>query len=170
MTQKETQTLETTIRTILTDEAQALALDFVAYLRISGAEFERGGGLWVDKFYWYVKYRNEFVGFIFINGYSDVGDTTEPEGWIFWSDNYISDIFAEYKVDEHTKEIAYNHVDIGTCGGGIKVNVFGKEFYPVCNGTTFRFDNPNAEEIECVKKLIQIRIEDIMTGKKVTPT
>jgi ribosomal-protein-alanine N-acetyltransferase len=158
--------METTIRTILTDEPQALALDFIAHLRSNGVVFERGGGYWADKFYWYVKYRNEFVGFILINGYSDVGDTTEPEGWIFWSDNYISDTFAEYKVDERTKEIAYNHVDIGTCGGGIKVNVFGKEFYPVCNGTTFRFNNPNAEEIECAKKLIEIRIKDIVDPQK----
>jgi hypothetical protein len=166
MTNKGTQTLESIIRIILPVESQALALDFAAYLRLSGVEFERGGGYWADKFYWYVKYRNEFVGFILINGYSNVDDTSEPEGWVFWSDSFVSDIFSEYKVDEHTKEIAYNHVDIGTCGGGTKVNVFGKEFYPVCNGTTFRFNNPNSEEIECIKKLIELRIKDIVETQK----
>jgi DNA-binding transcriptional MerR regulator len=156
---------EITIRTVLTGETQALTLDFVAHLRSLGAEFERSTtDYWANKLYWYIKYRNEFVGFILINGYGDVGDKTEPEGWIFWSDNYISDTFSEYTIDERIKEIAFNHVDIGTCGGGLTVNLFGKEFYPVCNGTTFRFNNPNTEEIECAKKLAEMRIKDIMNN------
>jgi hypothetical protein len=39
---------------------------------------------------------------------------------------------------------------------------FGKSFYPVCNCTTFRFNNPNAEEVEYEIKLIEIRIKDII--------
>ena len=60
------------------------------------------------------------------------------------------------------KEIAWKHVDIcGNCGGcknpgGNRKTIFGKEFDNICV-TPMRFDNPNAETIECVKKLIDIR-------------
>jgi 7-cyano-7-deazaguanine synthase in queuosine biosynthesis len=55
----------------------------------------------------------------------------------------------------------------GGCGNpsGSHKTIFGTEFDNVCI-TTFRFDNPNAEEIECAKKLIEIRIKDIMIKKK----
>ncbi|GHV06659.1 hypothetical protein FACS1894217_05790 [Clostridia bacterium] len=66
-------------------------------------------------------------------------------------------------MDEYAKEIAFEHVDFGTCGGGISVKLFGKEFYPVCNGTTFRFSNPDTEALECAKKLIEIRKNDILS-------
>ena len=69
-------------------------------------------------------------------------------------------------MDEHTKEITWNHVDLGTCGGGITVKLFGKEFYPVCKGTTFRFNNPNAEALDCVKKLVELRKRDIFNKTK----
>ena len=159
------QKIEKHIFKILSGEAQKNALDFVAFLRANDMQFERSTtNYWADKLYWYVKFQDEFVGFILINGYGAVGDETEPEGWVFWSDNYNSDLFADFPLDEQTKEIAWNHVDFGTCGGGITVKLFGKEFAPVCNGTTFRFDNPNTAELECVKKLVEIRKTDIQKG------
>jgi len=153
--------MEHYIRKLLTGEAQKNALEFAAYLRANGLVFVRGKGYWEDKCYWAVKYRGEYVGFILVNGYGSVGDETEPEGWIFWSDNYISGLFADFPLDDRTKEIAFEHIDFGTCGGGITVKLFGKEFYPVCNGTTFRFNNPNTETLACVKKLVDIRKNDI---------
>jgi hypothetical protein len=52
-----------------------------------------------------------------------------------------------------------------SCGnpGGSSKTLFGKEFDNVCI-TTFRFDNPNADEAKCVKKLAEIRIKDIMNS------
>ena len=159
------QKIEDFINDALYDDAQKIALDFVAFLRANDMQFERSAtNYWADKLYWYMKFQDEFVGFILVNGYGSVGDDTEPEGWIFWSDNYNSDIFADFPLDERTKEIAWNHVDFGTCGGGLTVKLFGKEFDPVCNGTTFRFNNPNAEELECMKKLVEIRKNDIQKG------
>ncbi|GHU35604.1 hypothetical protein FACS1894105_04620 [Clostridia bacterium] len=150
--------LETTVTETLTGSDQKNALDFISFLTAQDMQFERSTtDYWADKLYWYIKSRDEFVGYILINGYGSVGDETEPEGWTFWSDNYNSDIFASYPIDERMKEIAFKYVDIGTCGGGITVKLFGREFYPVCNGTTFRFTNPEAEVLECVKKLVEIR-------------
>ena len=156
--------IEDFIVEVLSYDARKNALDFVAYLRAGDMQFERSTtSYWADKLYWYVKYQDEFVGFILVNGYGLVGDETEPEGWIFWSDDYNSDLFANYPLDEHTKEIAWNHVDFGTCGGGLTRKLFGKEFSPVC-GTNFRFNNPNPEILECVKKLVEIRKNDIIGG------
>ena len=155
--------IEDATNELLTKDEQKNALNFVAFLRTNDMIFERSTTeYWKDKLYWYVKFQDEFVGFILVNGYGAVGDETEPEGWIFWSDNYISNLFAEFPLDEHTKEIAFKHIDFGTCGGGLTVKLFGKEFSPVCNGTTFRFDNPDYISLKCAKKLVEVRKNDIL--------
>jgi hypothetical protein len=161
-----THEIESHITETLADDAQKRALDFVVFLRNSDMQFERSTtDYWADKLYWYIKYQNEIVGFILINGYGSIGDKTEPEGWIFWSDNYNSDLFANSQLDERTKELAWKHIDFcgacGSCNGGMRKIIFGKEFNPVCTGTTFRFDNPDDEALECAKKLIEIRKNDI---------
>ncbi len=150
------------INNSLTGEGLKNALDFVVYLEGQGMQFELSTtDYWREKQYWYVKYHNKFVGFILLNGYDPVKDETEPEGWIFWSDNYNSSIFTDFPLEKSLKEVVYKHVDIGTCGGGLTVNLFGQVFTPVCNGTTFRFDNPGSEEIVVLKKLVDIRKLDI---------
>lgn len=156
------QKIENHINDVLAGDAQKLALDFIAYLRTQEMQFVRSTtDYWAEKLYWYVKFRDMFVGFILINGFGSVGDETEPEGWIIWSDDYNSDLFANFPLDEHTKEIAWNHIDFGTCGGGLTRKIFGKEFNPVC-GTTFRFDNPDEGALECAKRLVELRKKDIL--------
>jgi ribosomal-protein-alanine N-acetyltransferase len=160
--------METTIRTVLTDESQSVALDYVAHLRSNGVEFERGGGYWADKNYYIARYNNEAVCFILINADETNG---EPLGFILWSDDSPHNSYANAPLDTLTKEITWQHVDIcGNCGGcgnsgGSHKTILGKEFDNVCI-TTFRFDNPNVEETECAKKLIEIQIKDIMIKKK----
>jgi hypothetical protein len=165
-----TQTIEIHIREVLTGEAQRLALNLAAYLTSQGMQFERGTGYWEDKRYWHIKYKNSYVCFILVNGFGSVRHKNEPEGWIIWSDDYDSDLFANYPLDERTKEIAWKHIDIcGKCGGcknpgGSHKTIFGKDFDNVCI-TTFRFDNPDAETVECVKKLLEIRKKHIDFSK-----
>ena len=162
MNEKTYEKIEDAICEILTDKAQKNALDFVAFLRKNDLQFERSTtDYWADKLYWYVNFKGAFVGFVLINGYGLMGDETEPEGWVFWSDNYNSGLFADYPLDEGTKQIAFEHIDFGTCGGGLTVKIFGKEFHPVCNGTTFRFDNPKGPALECAKKLVEIRKKEL---------
>ena len=159
--------IEQHIHEALAGNAQRLALDFAAYLRNQGMQFERGTGYWEDKRYWYVKYKETYVCFILVNGFGAVRHMEEPEGWIIWSDDYDSDLFANYPLDERTKEIAWNHADIcGNCGGcgspgGSCKTIFRKEFDNVCIAT-FRFDNPNVDEVECAKKLVELRKSDIL--------
>ena len=78
-------------------------------------QFKRGKGYWEDKFYWMIKYKDEYVCFILINC---GGDKTEPVGWIIWSDDSGSNWFEDIPLDERTKEIAWKHIYIcGNCGG-----------------------------------------------------
>ena len=151
--------IEQHIHEALAGNAQRLALDFVAYLRNQEMQFERGTG------YWHVKYKETYVCFILINGFGAVRHKDEPEGWIIWSDDYDSNLFANHPLDERTKEIALDHVDIcGNCGGcgsqGKNKSIFGREFEKVCV-TMFRFDNPNVDEVECAKKLVELKKSDI---------
>jgi hypothetical protein len=87
---------------------------------------------------------------------------------MIWSDDSGKvDWFADSPLDEHTKEVAWANVDFcghcgGSCGGGFHKKIFGKEFDNVCN-TTFRFDNPNAEAVECAKRLVELRKNDIQS-------
>lgn len=150
--------IENHIAEVLTGDDQTNALSFVTFLQEQGVQFERGTGYWADHFYLMLKYRDEYVCFILLG---DSEGTDFP--WTIWSDNYNSTLFADFPLDERTKEIAWNNVDYcakcGSCNGGIRKTIFGKEFNNVCT-TTFRFDNPDAEAVECMKKLVRMRIEN----------
>ena len=126
-------------------------------------QFERGKGYREDKFYWLIKYKDEYVCFILI---SNGKDKTEPDGLTIWTDDSALNWFEDSPLDERTKELAWKHIDIcEKCGGcknpgGSHKTVFGKEFDDVCVAA-MRFENHDAETIECVKKLAELRKNDI---------
>jgi hypothetical protein len=129
-------------------------------------QFERGGGYWKDKLYWCVNYKGESVCYILIYSTASAEDSKEP--WVVWSDDSGSDWFANSQLDEQSKEFAWGNVDIcgntvvacGGCMGRKRKQIFGKEFDTVC-GITFRFNNPNAEAVECLMKLAELRKADV---------
>ena len=92
------------------------------------------------------------------------GDDGTEDSWTIWSDDSGSDWFADFALDELMTEIAWKHVDIcgkcGSCSGGTNKTIFGRTFENVCR-TVFRLDNPNVEEAECAKKLVELRKADI---------
>ena len=163
------QRMEDIIYEVLADDEQKNALDFVVFLRANNLQFEKAkDGYWQDKPYWLIKYEGEYVCFIFING-SPAKYTDESEGWAIWTetnDSYSS-CYSNAQREQRMKDIALRNVDIcancdpaGSCAGGRRKMIFGKEFGNVCR-CTFRFDNPNSEAVDCVRKLIVIRIKDI---------
>jgi hypothetical protein len=162
--------IEDYITEILMDDAQKNALTFVAFLRESEMQFKRGQGYWADHFYLMVKYRVEYVCFVLIE---DSEGTGFP--WTIWSDTSdLSDSqwYEHVALDEGTREIAWRNVDFcgkcspnSPCYEGTRKIIFGKEFDAVCR-TTFRFDNPDASELECAKKLIELRKNDILGDTK----
>lgn len=156
--------IEAHIYEALTGDAQKLALYFAVYLQALEITLERGTGYWTDKRYWMAKYDEKYICFILLNGHGSAAHKDEPEGWIIWlddADSRQSQWYANTPLNDEMKETAWRHVDFcancGSCGGGTRKTIFGKEFDNVC-GTTFRFDNPNTEDIECAKKLAELRM------------
>jgi len=157
------QTIENSIADVLTGDAQHNALEFIAYLRASEMLFERGKGYWENKLYWMIKYKDEYVCFILVGAEEKPG----PDPWTIWSDDSGSNCFEDFPLDEHLKEVAWKNVDIcGNCGGcgnpeGKRKTIFGKEFINVCR-TTLRFTNPDTGELKFMKKMVEIRKNDIL--------
>lgn len=138
--------------------------DLIDFLVDNDMNFERASGYWKNQSYWYVKYNNEFVCFILFNG---TGDESKFFPLTIWTDDSNSDWYKKCKFDEEIEEIALNHIDVcekcGSCRGGTTKTIFGKEYHNVCK-TTFRFINPNNEELNCLKTLLLLRKKDIEKG------
>jgi hypothetical protein len=70
-------------------------------------------------------------------------------------------------VEYPIKEIAWANVNqCGNCGGcgnpgGKRKTILGKEFDAVCNAA-MQFVNPGKESLECAKKMVEIRLSDII--------
>lgn len=143
----------------LSSEEQEIALDFVAYLENNGLTFYKDNSdCWKNKIYYWCKYNNDCVCFISIK------DPDEPQNfWTVWSDDIKSEWFNKYDVDDEIKELAWKHIDncgnCGSCRGGRRKVIFGREFKAVC-GCTFRVDNLSIEDLSFLKKIIEIRIKE----------
>jgi len=158
------QIIENVIDEFLVGNARKNALEFTQYLRSNEMLFEREKGYWEDKYYWGIKYNDEYVCFILINN----EEKTDPESWTIWSDDSCANTFGDSSTDEKVKEIIWKHVvvcdNIDRCFDGCKRSrktILGKEFDNVC-GTAIKFENPNDITVEGMKKMIEIRKNDIL--------
>lgn len=148
-----TKQIEEYIKENLIGEAQTTALEFVAFLRSNNIEFYKDNcSCWKDKIYYWLKFKNECVAFIAIK------DPDEPKNfWTVWSDD--SKAFEADIIDDEMKNNAWKHIDFcghcGSCGGGKRKVVFGKEFPEVC-GCTFRIDNPQLKDLPYLKKMVDL--------------
>jgi len=160
------QKVENHITEVLSDDMQKSALDFIAHLKANEMQFERGAHYWENKLYWCVNYKGESVCYILFFSPASIVDSTDP--WVVWADDSGSKWYENYSIGEKTKETAWKNIDIcentdeicGGCMGKTRKTIFGKEFDNVC-GITFRFDNPDTDAVECMKKLVSIRRYDI---------
>lgn len=145
--------IEDYINENLTDEAKAVALEFVAFLRNSNIElYKDNGSCWKDKIYYWLKFKDKCVAFIVIK------DPDEPDNlWTVWSDD--STAFCNGIMEEEVRNNAWNHIDFcdhcGACGGGKNKIIFGKEFAGVCV-CTFRVDNPKRSDLPFLKKMVEL--------------
>lgn len=147
----------------LHSDDQKIALGFVDFLCKNNLEFIKDNGYWKDKIYYLIKLKDNYVCFIAIK------DPDEKENrWTVWSDDMSSDFLYNYQIDEKLKERAWKHVDLcghcGSCGGGRHKIIFGKDFDNVC-GCTFRFDNPDVNDLEVMEEIVEIRISEINSAK-----
>jgi len=138
------------------------ALNFIAFLRaneviVNGAE---------------VSYKGQPLCFMHIDK-----STEEPGPWTIWTEGDYTSEHANVPMSKQMKEIAWAHANICTnfisngehCGCGSQPGkrkvIFGKTFDNVCNAD-MAFYIPNAEALECVKKLLLIRKYHIDNGNE----
>jgi len=158
--------MERFINETLTGDVQKNALDFAAWLRENDMRLERQTvGYWADKIYFICSYKSEYVCYIAIN-------ECDENNFVVWSDDSGSAWFENPALDERTREIALNNVNIcddpsacGSCklGHGTPQTMFGREYPSVCL-TALSFTNPDAETVACMEKLFEIRKADILGG------
>ncbi len=152
--------IEDYILKYLSSDEQKIALNFITFLKDSLLLFHRDNcECWKNKIYYWVQLNDQCVCFIAIR------DPDEPNNrWTVWSDDMSTEWLEKYQVDSDIKEIAWKHIDhcgqCGSCGGGRHKVIFGKEFNDVC-GCTFRIDNPNLDDLNFLKKMVEIRINEI---------
>lgn len=139
---------------------QKIAFSFLESLRKNNVQFIKGEGYWKDKIYYLIKLEDQFICFIAINDPDD-----KDNRWTIWSDDMDSISSEDFSIRKELKEIAWKHIDkcanCGSCNGGRCKLIFGKKFDKVC-GCTFRIDNPNAEDLEFMKELVDIRVKEIL--------
>jgi len=155
--------IEDSINEILKGDAQKNALDWVAYIRADESGKTQiinheGGEMWL------VKNDDNIVDLIY------VGDSDDfPGPWIVWIRGDHIGQYADCPVDEHIKEAAWAHAALcrpcsSDCDRGIHKTIFGKEFAKVCPDTMM-FVNPDADTLDDMKKIREIRNNDILKSK-----
>lgn len=151
--------IEGYIKECLEGDDREIALDFVDYLIENQMVFYKDNcDCWKDKIYYWVKFKEECVCFIAIK------DCDEPENrWTVWFDE--SKAYEADAAEEEIKAAAWKYIDYcghcGSCGGGAAKTVFGKNFENVC-GCTFRIDNPILNDLSFMKKMTELRKNEII--------
>ena len=133
---------------VLTDDTLQNALDFAEFLNANEIiQTEQHGMHFKGECVCYIDTRNECPA------------------WIIWTAGDYSKEYEDFPIDEKTKEIAWAHANsCGNCEGvdcspGKTKTIFGKEFKNICSGADVDmcFNNPEAEILECLKKLVMMR-------------
>jgi len=142
--------IEDIIKSTLNGDAQKNALELVAH--ITANDFSITMNDENDESGWVAAN----LGFIFINGSEEF-----PGPWTMWMEvNNIGE-HSELPIDEHIKEFAWaNIAPCGSCGGdcspGVTSKIFGKTFENTCQ-SNLMFTNPDAEAVDGIKKIVDIR-------------
>ena len=149
--------IEDVIHDVLSGDAKENALHFIAYLREN-----KLNPAWAATNAWKVSSKTFNVCFIRLHGSAEYNNL-EPGEW------RINPFIGEYEstmLPNEMKEIVWaNKNNCQTCGGcALPVgSIFGKKFPTSCE-CSISFKNPNAEVVECAKKLIELRRDAIKAG------
>jgi len=151
--------IEDVISSVLTGDTQKNALEFIAHIRAIGD---------AENFSITAHDESGFVisnmGYMMVNGSDDF-----PGPWTIWVEANNLGEHSKTPADENIKEFAWSHVSpCGSCGGkcspGTSTKIFGKVFENVCQNYLM-FTNPNTDAVDYMKKIADIRKNDIVMGK-----
>jgi ferredoxin len=149
--------IEVVISDVLTGDVLSSALSFITYLR----EHKINPG-WSATNAWKISYRGFTVCFIRLYGAADYHGI-EPNSWTVLP--FIGE-YEESLLSDEFKEIVWeNRRKCGGCGQcALRVSsIFGKKYDYACEASIL-FTNPTSDDIECIKKMIELRRSDIKAG------
>ena len=149
--------IEDVINDTLSGDTLNNALNFIAYLRENKISPQ-----WSATNAWKISYKTYTVCFIRLHGAAEYHNL-DAGSW------HILPFIGEYGDDtlpDEFKEIVWaNHRKCKTCGGcSLKLDrVFGKAFVNSCEGSIV-LKNPDERTVECAKRLIELRRQEIKDG------
>ena len=93
----------------------------------------------------------------------------DRKNWTIWTEGEYDQDRSDIPMDARMKAIAWVNVSRcvscgNSCSPGNTKIIFGKEFANVCNAVMM-FQNPDAETLECVKKLVKLRKQAILRSQ-----
>ena len=140
---------------MLTNERHQKALDFVSYVKSL-----RMTPQWTSANSWAVSYKGKRVCYI------KLVIRQEDNEWYIRPAVQYNDDLRDFCRKEHLEDIMLENVHFCVgCGRfkpGKTAMFFDKELKHVCSSPIdFEFHNPNAEAVECAKKLVEYRRAEI---------
>ena len=93
-----------------------------------------------------------------------------PEPWNVWMTNDYDKEIESFPIDNRIKEVAWANVhNCDNCGADWCISdkrkkIFNRDFDNLCV-SVMAFTDPNAEAVECAKKLMEMRKHAIDTGE-----
>jgi len=151
---------EKSINKLLTGDTRQNALSFMQHMVSMGMAPE--GSANDGKF----TYKGKNVCYTHLSGnYSGY-----PGPWTIWTEGNYSKEIENIQIDDHMKEIAWANVhncdSCGStrCGPDKRKVIFGRAFDNVCH-SAMAFTGPDAETVECTKKLMEMRKHAIEAGE-----
>jgi len=154
---KEKPKIEDIIKNNLNGDEQKNALSFVEYLRDKKLNPQ-----WSAANAWKVTYKSFTVCFIRLHGCADYHNLDKGTWHIL---PFIGD-YEKNVLSDNDKDIVWeNKKKCKVCGQcALKLSkIFGREFVNACEGSIL-FINPDCKAIECAKKLVILRVDDIRNG------
>lgn len=149
--------IEQVAEEVLSGEVLKNALDFFAYLRENKINPQ-----WSATNAWKISYKAFSVCFIRLYGAADYYNLQKGS----WRVMPFIGEYGESSLSGELREIVWAHKSTcrpcGKCALPLN-HVFGKKYDYACE-KAITFVNPDTKEIECVKKLIELRRNDIKEG------
>jgi len=150
--------IDDVINDVLIDEKRKNALAFVAYLRAN--KMNPG---WAATNTWTLKHKGKLMLTIRLTGadYFTHRKTIESDSWLISPPFDRTSDYNDVPIDGFKETVWAN---VNYCAGCIKCRpgntytLIGKQFNSVCNSMVV-FVNPGADEIECVKQLMEHSIK-----------
>jgi len=150
--------IEDAIGDLLDGDKLKIALAFIAYLRENKLTPQ-----WASGNSWKVSYKNYTVCYIRACDGIHFNYNLEAGSW------HIQPFIGEYdasSLSDEFKEIVWSNKK-SCCGGcSVRLNtILGKVYNENACEKSIVFDNPDVNEIECIKKLLEMRKNAIKEGK-----